>query len=117
VGFDLAGAIAPIARQRVPVVTLLNAILIVDSIAAALWDLGSAANGAFGVAHIGCATGRRATRPDGRDERSTASVLPAAAKRASTSLADSSLNTCTAAANYCECAGRGEAETKKLACG
>ncbi len=67
VGFDLAGAVAPVAGQDVAVVTLLDAILIVDSVAAALWYLGLAARGAGGVAHLDRAAAA-AAGPAGRVE-------------------------------------------------
>jgi len=57
VGLDLADTIAPVAGQGVPVVTLLDAILIVDPVAAGRGILGLAALGALGVAHIGRSTG------------------------------------------------------------
>jgi hypothetical protein len=124
VGLDLAGAVAPVAGQDVPVVTLLDAILIVDSIAATLWYLGLAARGAGGVAHISRATA--AAGPGGRVEMdaagcATGSAGSGAAVGACTSRvasrACSGLNRCTAAATFCQRENCDEAEPCKLACG
>jgi hypothetical protein len=125
VGLDLASTIAPIAGQDVPVVTLLDAILIVDSIAAALWDLGRAARCAGGVAHLGRATAPAG--PGGRVEidatasASTGSAGSGVARGATTSgtssRASSVYNRCGVAANSCQRENCDEAEPHKLAYG
>jgi hypothetical protein len=129
IGLYLANAIAPVARQRVPVVTLLDAILIVLSVAAALWYLGFAADGVRAVAPTRRAPAA-ATGPGGRvqiDATACASTGSAgsagsgAARGATTSWSPSRgyslLNRCWAAANSCERENRGEAEPCELACG
>ena len=73
VGLDLAGAVAPVAGQDVPVVTVLNAILIVLSIAAGLRILGLAARG------VGAFASPRATRrAAGRGDAGAEADIPTA---------------------------------------
>jgi hypothetical protein len=118
VGLDLAGAVAPIAGHRVPVVTFLDAVLIVDSVATTLRRF--AARGVRGVACLrgtgaaGCdACGEIDAGPTG-SARSGVATGASASHRAS--LASGALNGCTAAANSCQRDNCGEAEACKLAC-
>jgi hypothetical protein len=122
VGLYLANAVAPVAGQDVPVVTLLNAILIVDAIAAALWYLGLAARGAGGVAHLRRATA--AAGPAGWGEMDptgsacTGSVgSTGASTGGSTTHTSSVVNRCAVAPDSCQRENCGEAQPCKLAYG
>jgi hypothetical protein len=65
VRFDLANTVAAVSGKSVPVVTFLDAVLVVDSVAASLWCLGAAAGIICAVAVVDLAP-RASDRGEGK---------------------------------------------------
>jgi len=95
VGLDFADAVATIAGQYVAVIALLDAALIVDAVAAALWHLDDAARGVGAVADTGRSSGSPGPTHWGRDDDETArSVWAATAASGSSSFRARNAATC-----------------------
>src|ERR1039457_986474 len=95
VGLDFADAVATIAGQYVAVIALLDAALIVDAVAAALWHLDDAARGVGAVADTGRSSGSSGPTYGGCDDDQTArSVLAATAASGSSSFRARNAATC-----------------------
>jgi len=92
VGLDFADAVATIAGQNVAVIALLDAALIVDAVAAALWHLDDAARDVGAVADAGRSSGPPGPAHGGGDNDETASS--ATANSGSSSLRSRNAATC-----------------------